>query len=290
MATTSALASTHRHVLCATPSGLHRLGYYEWGAPDCPRVVICVHGLTRCARDFEPLARALAGEYRVILPDMPGRGTSDRLKNPNEYQISTYVADCVTLIARSGAATVDWIGTSMGGLIGMALAALEHAPIRRLVLNDAGPVVTGQSLNRIAQYVGRVPRFPDFAAAEQYIRFVSAPFGPHSDDEWRFLTEIVMRAQPDGSFLSHYDPAIAVPFNAQLDHQDVVMWPLYDAIRCPTLVVRGEQSDLLTRATTQEMARRGPRARVVEFAGVGHAPTLMHADQIAVVRDFLLEP
>ena len=280
--------STQRHVLCVTPSGLHRLGYLEWGDPANPKVVVCVHGLTRCARDFDALARALADHYRVICPDMPGRGASDWLKNPAEYEIPTYVADCVTLIARLGVEEVDWVGTSMGGLIGMALACMQDAPIRRLVLNDAGPVVTAVSLARIAQYVGHTPCFPDFNAAVHFIRSVAAPFGPHTDEEWRFLTEVVMRKQPDGTLIAHYDPAIRVPFLKMVANRDVELWHLYDAVRAKTLLLRGAQSDLLTRATAGQMQHRGPRAEVVEFAGVGHAPTLMHDDQIAAVKEFLL--
>ncbi len=282
------ITSIQRYVWCATPSGLHRLAYLEWGDPANEKVVVCVHGLTRCARDFDALARALVDQYRVIGPDMPGRGASDWLKNPAEYEIATYVADCVTLIARLNVETVDWVGTSMGGLIGMALACMPGAPIRRLVLNDAGPVVAAISLARIGQYVGHAPRFPDFEAAVAYIRTIAAPFGPHSEEEWRFLTEVVVRKQADGSYLAHYDPAISVPFRKMQANHDIELWPLYDALKAATLVVRGAESDLLTRTTAAAMRQRGPRAEVVEFAGVGHAPTLLHDDQTAVVREFLL--
>jgi len=276
-----------RSVLCASPSGLHRLSYVEWGAPDNARVLVCVHGLARCARDFDPLAQALADRYRVVCPDMPGRGFSDWLRDPAEYAIPTYVNDIVTLVARLDVESVDWVGTSMGGLIGIALAAQPGAPIGRMVLNEAGPLVQAASLERIATYLGRAPRFASFAEAETYVRTVSAPFGPHSDAEWRFLTEHVVRQQPDGGYTLHYDPQLAVPFNAVRPHRDIDLWNLWDAIACPTLVIRGEHSDLLTRETVAEMRRRGPRAHAVEFAGVGHAPTLMQPEQIAVVRDFL---
>jgi pimeloyl-ACP methyl ester carboxylesterase len=281
-------AFRRRSVLCASPSGLHRLSYVEWGAHDNPRVVVCVHGLTRCARDFDPLAQTLARDCRVICPDMPGRGFSDWLKDPGEYAIPTYVSDIVTLIARLDVAEIDWVGTSMGGLIGMALAAQPAAPVRRMVLNEAGPLIKAESLERISTYVGLAPRFASFADAERYVRTVSAPFGPHSDAEWRFLTEHVVRQQPDGTYGMHYDPQLAVPFNAARPHQDVEMWGLWDAIACPTLVIRGELSDLLTRETVAEMRSRGPRAHAVEVAGVGHAPTLMKQHQIAIVREFLL--
>ncbi|MBE0615706.1 MAG: alpha/beta hydrolase [Burkholderiales bacterium] len=277
-----------RELQCITASGLHRLAYVEWGDPANRKVLLCAHGLARCGRDFDTLAQSMAGEYRVICPDMPGRGRSDRLKNPMEYQPETYVADVVSLLARVDADCVHWVGTSMGGLIGMTLASLPETPVQKLVLNDVGPVVTAESLARIGQYLGMAPQFPDFAAAVQYIRLVSASFGAHSDAEWSKLTEHVTRKQPDGSYRMHYDPAIAVPFRAAKIDKDIELWPIYDAIRCPTLVIRGAMSDLLRRDTVEQMAGRGPRAKTVEIPEVGHAPTLMHEDQIAIVRDFLL--
>ncbi len=277
-------------VQCLSPKGLHRIAYLEWGDAANDNVLVCVHGLTRCARDFDVFARAMADRYRVVCPDVAGRGESGWLADPMGYQIPQYVADMVTLIARLDVEKVDWVGTSMGGLIGMGLAAIPDTPIRKLVLNDAGPVVTKVSLERIAAYVGGAPVFPSIEAAEQYIRAVSATFGPHTDAEWRFLTEVVVRRRPDGSYAMHYDPKLAEPFKHLMPEGDLELWPLYDAIRAPMLVVRGALSDLLTRATCDTMQTRGPRARIVEIEGVGHAPTLMHADQIDVVRNFLVEP
>jgi pimeloyl-ACP methyl ester carboxylesterase len=281
-------AFTRRSVQCASPSGLHRMSYLEWGARDNPKVLVCVHGLSRCARDFDFLARALCRDYRVICPDVAGRGESEWLRNPMEYGVPTYANDMITLIARLDVESVHWVGTSMGGLIAIALAAQPGSPIAKLVLNEAGPLVTAVSLERLSSYLGKAPTFPDIGAAEQYVRAVSAPFGPHTDAEWRFLTEHVVRKQGDGTLKMHYDPAIAVPFNVELPHKNIDLWKLYDAIRCPTLVLHGEHSDLLTRETARAMTERGPRATLVDIAGVGHAPTLIHADQIAVVREFLL--
>jgi pimeloyl-ACP methyl ester carboxylesterase len=266
------------------------MAYLEWGSPDNPRVLVCVHGVTRSARDFDALARALASDYRVVCPDLPGRGDSDWLANPMEYQLPVYLGDVVTLIARLDVETVDWVGTSLGGLVGMALAALPGSPVARLVLNDVGPVLTATSLQRIAGYVGKWPPLPTMEAAEAYVRAVSASFGPHTDAEWRLLTEHVVRQNPDGSIRMHYDPSLALAFTAQPITKDLESWDVYDRIRCPTFVIRGEHSDLLTRATAAEMAVRGPKARVIEIAGVGHAPTLMHDDQIRIVRSFLAEP
>lgn len=282
------MSPRQRFVRCASPRGLHRIAYLEWGDPENERVLVCVHGMTRCARDFDALAAALRDEYRVVCPDVAGRGDSDWLADPLLYQLPQYVADMVTLVARLDVESVHWVGTSMGALIGMALAGLPNTPVSKLVLNDAGPVVTRASLERIATYVGVAPVFPDLATAEKYIRAINAPFGPHSDAEWRFLTEHVVRRKPDGTYRVHYDPALAVPFNAAAPHQDIDLWPVWEQVRCPTLVIRGELSDLLSRATAERMRTSGPRAQVIEIPGVGHAPTLMQPDQIAIVRDFLL--
>jgi pimeloyl-ACP methyl ester carboxylesterase len=204
------------------------------------------------------------------------------------YAVPQYVADAVTLIARLDVESVHWVGTSMGGLIGMVLAAQRDTPVTKLVLNEAGAVVAKASLERIASYLGLAPIFPDLDAAEKYVRAVSAPFGPHTDAEWRFLTEVAVRRYADGGYRMHYDPRIAEPLRAQLPEKDLELWPIYEAVRCPTLVLHGEQSDLLTRETCDRMAGRGPKAKVVEIKGVGHAPTLLHRDQIELVREFLL--
>jgi len=282
------MSARQRFLTCASIRGLHRVAYREWGEPRNARVLVCVHGLGRCARDFDALAAAMSGEYRVVCPDVAGRGDSAWLADPMLYQLPQYVSDMVTLIARLDVETVHWVGTSMGALIGMTLAGLPDTPVRKLVVNDAGPVISKGSLARIAAYFGKAPAFADMDAAEKYVRAVNAPFGPHTDAEWRFLTEVAMRRNADGSLRVHYDPKIAEPFRATLPDKDLELWPLWDAIQCPTLVLRGAQSDLLARETCAQMARRGPKARVVEFPGVGHAPTLMHEDQIKVVKDFLL--
>jgi pimeloyl-ACP methyl ester carboxylesterase len=284
----SGLSARQRFLQCASPRGLHRVAYWEWGEPRNARVLICVHGLGRCARDFDALAAAMSGAYRVVCPDVAGRGDSAWLADPMLYQLPQYVSDMVTLIARLDVEAVHWVGTSMGALIGMALAGMPDTPVRRLVVNDAGPVISKVSLERIAAYFGKAPTFPDLATAEQYVRAVSAPFGPHTDAEWRFLTEVVVRRNPDGSLRLHYDPKIGEPFRKLMPEGDMELWPVWDAIKCPTLVLRGELSDLLTRDTVAKMAARGPKAKVVELPGIGHAPTLMHADKIGIVRDFLL--
>ena len=284
-----ALEPRRRSVQCASPAGLHRIAYREWGDPRNRDVLVCVHGLTRSGRDFDELARALCGQWRVICPDVAGRGESDRLADPKHYTWAQYVADMVTLIARLDVEAVNWVGTSMGGFVGMALAAQAGSPVKRLVLNDAAPVIAKGALERIAAYVGQTPTFATLDEAEKYIRTISAPFGPHTDAQWRFLAETWVRRNDDGSWRPHYDTRIAEPYHATMPENDLEIWHIYDAVRCPTLLIRGEHSDIVSRQTAAEMARRGPKAKVTEVKGVGHAPTLLHPSQIAIVRDFLLE-
>jgi pimeloyl-ACP methyl ester carboxylesterase len=282
------IEARRRSVQCLSPAGLHRMAYLEWGDPRNPDVLVCVHGLTRTGRDFDSLARVMAEHYRVVCPDIVGRGESDWLADPAYYVTPQYIADIVTLIARLDVAQVHWVGTSMGALIGMALASLKGSPVSRMVMNDAGPVLAREALVRIASYVGTSTSFRNIDEAETYIRTVSAPFGPHNDAQWRFLTETVTRANADGSLRLHYDSSISKTLRASVSAQDIDLWSYYDAVSCPTLVLRGAQSDLLSSETMQAMATRGPRAHCVEFQGVGHAPTLMNSDQIDPVRDFLL--
>jgi pimeloyl-ACP methyl ester carboxylesterase len=283
-----------RHVQCLAPEGLHRMAYWEWGDAENPRVLVCVHGLSRQGRDFDTLARALEGEFRVVCPDVVGRGQSDWLRTPASYSIPMYVADMVTLLARIDAREVHWVGTSMGGLIGLGLASLEQSPIARLVLNDVGPAIEYAALQRIGTYLGMPVHWKSMDEAADQLRAISLGFGPHSREEWMALS--LPQAVPDESgdgrgFKPHYDPAIALPFRAVTPELasagEAMLWQSYDRVQCPTLVLRGADSDLLARETAAAMTTRGPRARVHEFPGVGHAPTLVHAEQIAVVREFL---
>lgn len=263
----------------------HRINYWQQGPSDGP-VLLCVHGLTRNGRDFDAVADRFAGRWRVVCPDIVGRGDSDRLANPDLYGYPQYLADLTALIARLNVDRVAWLGTSMGALLGMFMAAGQGTPVERLLMNDAGPVVTKESLQRIAAYLGSAPDFADMAQAEAYIRQVHAPFGPLTDEQWTHLAKHSVRKSGEGRFVLKYDPAIAKPFQGAVD-QDLVLWPVWDAVTCPVTVIRGAESDLLTAETAVEMGERGPRAKVHEVAGVGHAPALMSADQLDLVEAWL---
>ncbi|GGX06597.1 hypothetical protein GCM10007242_09890 [Pigmentiphaga litoralis] len=344
------------HVTCLSPAGLHRMAYWEWGDPDNSAVLVCVHGLTRSGRDFDRLARRLSSRYRVVCPDIVGRGQSDWLADPAYYVVPQYVSDMLPLLAAVRGSTVHWFGTSLGGLIGMSLASLAGTPITRLVLNDVGPRLAPDALMRIGQYVGRAGDFPSKEAGLEYLSVVSAAFGPHTPEAWQELNQYILvpadaakgrtqqgnptsltaaipaatpaatsatssgtaSASTAGSskessnesasdatpasgdapsdqtptaWRLHYDPAISVAFKPMAPPvamaAEMMLWKAFDAIQCPTLIVRGEQSDLLSAATAAEMARRNPNAHLVEIAGVGHAPTFMSDDQIAIAEHFL---
>jgi pimeloyl-ACP methyl ester carboxylesterase len=276
-----------RQLSCLGPSGFHRVVYSEWPGPAGAPTLMCVHGLTRNGKDFDAIAEALSAHYRMICPDMPGRGRSEWLKNGAEYAYPLYVQDCAALIARLDVGTVDWLGTSMGGIIGMMVASQSGTPIRKLVLNDIGPYLAKEGLERIASYVGVDPTFPSLEAFEQALRTLAAPFGALTDAQWRKMTRDMARQRPEGGWGFAYDQRIADAFKAG-PIKDVDMWPMWETIRCPTLVLRGADSDLLTHEVAKEMTLRGPKAKLVELPGIGHAPALVGEDQIGVVRDFLL--
>lgn len=266
-------------------SGFHRLHYTEWGEPDAP-VVLCVHGLTQTARSFDRLAETLSADRRVVCLDVVGRGRSGWLADPSGYDFPQYLADVNALMARLGVESVDYVGTSMGGIMGMLLAAMPNTPLRKLVVNDVGPFIPKAALEWIRDYVGTDPVFPDLAALETYLRQIWAPFGDLDDSEWRHLAETSARRVDDGSFALAYDPAIAVPMKAN-PAADVNLWPVWDAIGCDTLVVRGAESLLLPAETAREMTARGPRAALVEIPHVGHAPTFSRLVEIEPVMAFL---
>jgi pimeloyl-ACP methyl ester carboxylesterase len=271
-------------------------------------VVLCVHGLTRQGRDFDVVAQAIvargAGRVQVVCADVAGRGQSDWLADPSGYQVPNYAMDMALLIASLKPTTLDWIGTSMGGLIGMAVCCSPLLPmvvhpvasglvVRKLILNDVGPALRWEAIVRIGTYVGMAPRFPSVQAAADAFWAVSSGFGPHSPEQWLALSTPMVRKMDDaqGGYAVHYDPAIGLPFRAVTQEMaaqgEAMVWAAYDQIRADTLVIRGADSDLLSRETAQAMTQRGPKAKVIEFAGVGHAPTLIAPDQVQAVLDFL---
>jgi len=281
------------------------MAWWQWGDPTAAHLVVCVHGLSRQGRDFDVLAQALVeragGKLRVACPDVVGRGCSDWLADPMGYQVPTYVADMLRMLAQLNTAApvkvLDWVGTSMGGLIGMGVCGTPKlplpVPVRRLVLNDVGPVIQWQALQRIGTYLGSGGKFESVQHAADAMWAISRSFGPHTPEQWLALSQAMVKQLPAGGFALHYDPAIAAPFRAITEESaaqgQAALWQLYDNIRARTLIMRGAQSDLLSPDTALEMTRRGPRARLIEFEGVGHAPTLIADNQVEAVASFLLK-
>jgi pimeloyl-ACP methyl ester carboxylesterase len=285
-------APRQRYVQCASASGLHRVAYTEWGDPANPRVLVCVHGLTRSGRDFDRVAAALADVYRVVCPDVAGRGLSDWLGNPNQYMVPQYVADMVTLIARLDVESVDWFGTSMGGLIGLALAGLPNSPVGKLVLNDIGPHIEPASLERIGEYLGKPARFATKQEGIDHAAALAESFGPLTPQEWSEINTPLLREREDGAWEFRYDPRIAVPFAATTPEMsaagEAALWGSLAAVSGPVLVVRGAESDLLSRETVAQMVERGQAVSSVEIEGVGHAPAFLDDAQIAIARRFFV--
>ncbi len=281
------MGMTEKSLLSLGPHGFHKLTYFEWGDPANDRVLVCIHGLTRRGRDFDFLAAAMEEHYRVVCVDLPGRGASHWLPVAGDYQPSTYLQDMASLIARLDVETVDWLGVSLGGLLGMMLSAQPNTPIRKLVLDDIGGFIDVAALERIASWVGNDPTFRDLSSLEAYLREVGAPYGPLTDEHWAHLAKHGSRFdQETGTWKLHYDPKIAEAFKDGFS-EPVVLWPVWDLIRLPVLLLRGAESDILSKETAEEMLIRGPETRLIEFEGVGHAPLLMSEDQITAVRDWL---
>jgi pimeloyl-ACP methyl ester carboxylesterase len=290
---------TLNFVNCPDAQGHHRMAYWQWGEANSEHVIICVHGLSRQGRDFDVLAQALCnaapGKLRVVCPDVVGRGKSDWLKDPMGYQIPQYAADMLALVAQLQPKTLDWVGTSMGGLIGMVVFGQPDlplpVPVRKFILNDVGPTLEWLAIQRIGQYLGKTGQFESVQQAADALWAVSSSFGPHTNEQWLALSQAMVKASGTG-FTLHYDPAIAIPFASATEEStkqgETMLWALYDNIKAKTLITRGAQSDLLSVATAQAMTQRGPKAQLVEFAGVGHAPTFIAADQIKIAVNFLV--
>ena len=293
---------TLNFVDCPDSTGGHRMAYWQWGNPEAGHVIVCLHGLSRQGRDFDVLAQALVAragdDLRVVCPDVVGRGKSDWLKDPMSYQIPNYAADMLALLTHIKPTMLDWVGTSMGGLIGMVICGQPGlplpVPVRRLVLNDVGPTIQWQALQRIGQYLGNAPRFASLEQAAQAMWVISTSFGPHTPEQWMALSQHMVKPMTDekGGVTLHYDPAIALPFRAVTAESaaqgEAALWQLFDNIKAKTMLLRGANSDLLSHETAQAMTARGPKVLLMEFDGVGHAPTLIAQNQVQAVADFLL--
>lgn len=280
-----------RSVQCLDRARLRKVAYWEWGDPDQDHVILCLHGLTRQGRDFDTLARHLSNSYRVVCPDFAGRGQSDWLVHSQDYAVPTYLSDLMVILAQLNATKLYVVGTSLGGLVAMTLAGLSNNPIERLVLNDIGPVIDLEAVKRIGSYVGQPLTFSSVDDGIAYLGQISQSFGKHTPEQWRELSMPLLVPNGEGKYQLHYDPKIAENFKyineAVAQQSNESLWKVYDAITCPTLLIRGKDSDLLSTGTAIEMTQRGPKATLIEFKDVGHAPTLMQEDQLQVVMNFL---
>lgn len=298
------------------PHGFHRIAYTDWGDADSARAVICVHGLTRNARDFDWLAGALErDDYRVTCMDVVGRGRSDWLAHKEDYTFRQYQSDAAALIARiterrrpglsrllrrrgdtTDVASVDWVGTSMGGMIGMLIAAQPNSPIRRLVLNDVGPFIPWAALIRLKGHLGSRTKYASLEEVEKMWREACAQWGPISEEQWKHLTAHSAKQLEDGTYRLTFDPAVGMATawgwspDAKVGNRGLLgleLWSVWEAITCPVLVLRGAESDVLKADTVARMRDRGPPLEVIELPGIGHAPSLMQPDQIEMIKGFL---
>lgn len=276
-------------VHCASSDGGHRMAYHAWGNPSNPKVLICVHGLTRRGSDFKTLAQAMCKDYYVVCPDVVGRGDSDRLQNPMMYAVPQYVADMASLVKQLGVSPVDWFGTSMGGLIGMVYASMPNSPIRRILINDVGPRIEPEAIKRLGSYVGQTFSFASRADALTRLNAICASFGEHTPEEWEIYNG-PMLVQKNGMWEMHYDADISVPFDSvnpiMAKAGEMAMWHAFKQIHIPILIVRGGNSDLLSAQTVAEMCKVNPYARSIEIPSVGHAPAFVKAEQIALAKEF----
>ena len=277
------------YVQCADGDSTHRMAYHAWGDPRNSKVLLCVHGLTRRGSDFKTLAEEMCDDYYVVCPDVVGRGDSDRLSNPMQYAVPQYVADIAQLVKTLGVSQVDWLGTSMGGLIGMVYAAMPNSPIRKMLINDVGPKIEADAIKRLGSYVGQPFSFASRADALDRLNAICATFGQHTPDEWETYNG-PMLIERNGLWIMHYDPNIAVPFasvnSVMAKAGEMAMWHAFKQIHIPILIVRGAQSDLLSAATVAQMCKVNPYARSIEIANVGHAPAFVKKEQIALAKEF----
>lgn len=283
------MAVKNKTFTCKHPEGDHTMFYRDWGDPDNPNVLFCVHGITRNSRDYDYLAQALQKDYRVICPDIVGRGNSDRLEDKSRYFYPTYIKDCLQLLDHLGADIVDWVGTSMGGLTAMGLAQEHPDRIRRLVLNDVGPSQPVSILSSLLEYLGKEEIFPNYDMAELYMRRTYTGLGMISNDQWRDLTNHSITERDDGTYTLAYDTGISVPLENLMTIPDLKLenWPMWEALQCKVLVIHGEHSEILLPDTVERMCSTGPKAQVIEYANTGHAPALMNEGLVGRIHQWL---
>lgn len=281
--------ATLKKIECVDPGGKHEMAYTEWGDPQNEKVLICVHGLSRNGQDFQDLAKVLQSEYRVICPDVVGRGESDWLTNPSDYGIPLYVRDLLTLIQSLNSRDIYWLGTSMGGMIGMIIASQENSPIQRLILNDIGLLVTVESLQRIVEYLSQSPpNFKDFGQVEEYVKKTYSGFGKLTDQQWKCLANASVKLTPEGVYQFHYDPAIVTPFKGEMaELKPIDLGGFFALIRCPILLLHGEESDILSQEIIAQMQLIQKTMNVKHWSDCGHAPALMSTEQIEFIRTWL---
>jgi len=265
------------------------MAVHEWGDANNPRVVVCVHGLSRNGRDFDVLADALSSDYRVLCPDVPGRGESDWFASADHYTIPHYIKAMNAMLTEFGVQTYDWVGTSMGGLIGMVMSATPGSKMRRFVINDIGPVIERASLDRIASYVGKTPLFPAYKSLFDAVQPINVTFGPLTDEQKHHMVKTSVQERGDGQWEFKTDPKIGDAFRAGLKQPAADMWPLWGAVKQPILILRGVNSDLLSAATLEKMLATHPDARAITIADTGHAPMIMDAPTVNSVKQFLLQ-
>jgi pimeloyl-ACP methyl ester carboxylesterase len=275
-----------KHILSSNHAGKHRIVYQDWGDEKNPKVLICVHGLTRNSRDFDYLAQDLSSEYRVIAPDIAGRGQSDWLSDPALYTLQQYIDDMSLLLADLKVKQVDWLGTSLGGLMGMAIASQPHSPIKRLILNDIGPVIKKESIAYLATSLAGTPHFKSLDELKSFLKEAYSAMGPLEKEQWEHMVTYDHRITSEGNITRNFDPKIT-RWVSSMTNSDIAMWDLWGSIQCPILILHGEQSVILTPDICEEMLERNPHASLVTIPGVGHTPSLMPKSQIEIVQKWL---
>jgi pimeloyl-ACP methyl ester carboxylesterase len=275
-----------KSLLSLSTAGFHNVSYVEWGSSNSKRTILCGHGMTRNGRDFDLMASQLSTNSRVVCPDLIGRGDSTWFADSHLYNQAQYLIDMTALIARLDVTSITWVGTSLGGLLGMYLASQQNSPITSLILNDVGPVVPRSAIARIAKYAAGDVTFPNLDVAQQYMRRIFATGEDLSDEVWCNLTQHSVKLQPDGSYALAYDPKVSSSM-FKFWFTGVHLWPIWERIKCPVLILWGANSDVLLPETVERMCKSGPQIEVVKIPNCGHAPSLMAKDQIDIIGNWL---